>query len=95
MSMTILDEVLARLDQCKGKWQEIATVSGLDYSWLTKLAQGKIHDPGIRKIERLKKHLPPLARDAVNQPPGARAPSEETAPGVEPHAGERPAGAGA
>ena len=53
----LLDAVLAGLQDRKGEWPSIAKETGLDYSWLTKLAQGQINDPGIKKIERLAGYL--------------------------------------
>lgn len=54
---TLLETVLAELQTRKGTWPVIARKTGLDYDWLCKLAQGQIHDPGVRKIERLQKHF--------------------------------------
>jgi transcriptional regulator with XRE-family HTH domain len=50
---TLLDSVLAGLQAHKGRWPDLAERAGVDYSWLTKLAQGRINDPGIQKIQRL------------------------------------------
>jgi len=33
--------------------QEIADATGLGFDWITKLAQERIPDPGVNKIEKL------------------------------------------
>lgn len=53
MAEKLLDYVLKQLQANKGSWPTIARITELDYSWLTKLAQGKIDDPSVRKIQRL------------------------------------------
>jgi len=53
MSEKLLDYVLKQLQTSKGSWPSVAKNTDLDYSWLTKLAQGKIDDPSVRKIQRL------------------------------------------
>lgn len=40
-----------------GRWPQICQETGLDYSWLTKFAQGKIADPGYSKIMTLAKYF--------------------------------------
>ena len=52
-----LEEVVSLLNQHKGKWARVCRETGLDYSWITKLAQGRIRDPGYKKIVVLKCHL--------------------------------------
>jgi len=51
--MTLYQHVQSELQARKGTWQRICTDTGLDYSWLSKLALGKIGDPGIHKMQRL------------------------------------------
>ena len=58
MNKPMLTQVLDDLAANKGKWAAIArelepenTVSF--YSWLTKLAQGKIPEPSVNKVQRL------------------------------------------
>lgn len=53
MQEKLLDYVLKQLQAKKGSWPSIAKITGLDYSWLTKLAQGKIPDPSVNKIQVL------------------------------------------
>lgn len=58
MEKPMLTQVLDDLAACKGQWAEIArelepsnTVSF--YSWLTKLAQGRIPEPSVNRVQRL------------------------------------------
>lgn len=57
MSTNLLTQTLALLAERKGQWPAVCRATGLDYDWLTKLAQGRIADPGVRKIQRLHDHL--------------------------------------
>lgn len=50
----ILDTVIDDLQRRKGDWPAIAEKADVSYSWLTKFAQGKINNPGIRTVDRLK-----------------------------------------
>jgi hypothetical protein len=54
----LLDFVLSELDARKGQWASISRALAPDaaaahYSWLTKLGQRKIPDPGVNKIQEL------------------------------------------
>ncbi len=58
MTKPMLKAVMEDLAAHKGQWSEIArelepnrTVSF--YSWLTKLAQGRIPEPSVNRIQRL------------------------------------------
>lgn len=57
MTEPILDFVLHELDTRKGKrtgnLADIARDTALDYSWLSKLAQRRIPDPSVNKIQKL------------------------------------------
>lgn len=53
MHTPLLQSVLEELQARKGQWPALARQAGVDYSWLTKLAQGRIRDPGVVKIQRL------------------------------------------
>lgn len=53
MAEKLLAYVVRELQARKGEWPRIASETDLDYSWLTKLAQGRIPDPGVNKVERL------------------------------------------
>lgn len=52
-----LDELRDALRLCKGRWHRVCEGSGLDYSWLTKFAQGRIKNPGYEKVQRLDRYL--------------------------------------
>ena len=60
---TLLETVLTGLRERRGDMVRIARRTGLDYSWLQKLSQGRIKDPGVTKIEALQK-------DFSTHPPG-------------------------
>jgi predicted metal-dependent HD superfamily phosphohydrolase len=67
-SANFLDRTLALLRARRGEWPAICRATRLDYSWLSKLAQGQIHDPGIRRLQVLHDYLvaqPSDARDAA------------------------------
>ena len=58
MDTPMLEYVLSQLRARKGTWTEIAKELEPDswasyYSWLTKLAQDRIPDPSVNKIQRL------------------------------------------
>lgn len=53
MAEKMLPYVLKCLQAKKGSWPTIAKETKLDYSWLTKLAQEKIPDPSVNKIQKL------------------------------------------
>lgn len=41
----------------KGHWRQICDETRLDYNWLTKFAQKKISDPGVKKVQALHDYL--------------------------------------
>jgi len=58
MDTPIFEFVMTELDARKGAWPAIAKDIEPEawesyYSWLTKLAQGRIPDPSVNKIQRL------------------------------------------
>ena len=53
MAKSSVDTAIDYLQESKGSWPEICRVTKLQYSWLSKLAQGRIQNPGTRKIEKL------------------------------------------
>ena len=62
MDTPILEFVLSELAVRKGAWPSICRAiepeaSDSYYSWLTKLAQGRIPDPGVNKIQELADYL--------------------------------------
>lgn len=57
MTESLLTTTKALLERDRGNWPATARDTGLDYNWLQKLAQGKIDDPGVNKIECLHNYL--------------------------------------
>ena len=55
--MNMLQKVIVELNRRKGQWPQIATDNGVSYSWLCKLAQGKIQNPSVVTIESLYLYL--------------------------------------
>lgn len=49
-SVTLLQ---TRLQRRRGEWPSIAQAAGLSYWWVMKVGQGKIAEPGLRKVEKL------------------------------------------
>ena len=47
------EQALEHLERYKGLWPRMAKDTGLGYPWISRLAQGKIEDPGAAKLERL------------------------------------------
>ena len=54
---TTIEQIKAALDSRRGTWRQVCEDTGLDYSWLTKFAQGQIKNPGYRKIQTLAGYL--------------------------------------
>lgn len=50
-----LREVREALNARKGEWREIASVAGVPYSTLAKVAQGFTDDPRISTVEALRR----------------------------------------
>jgi hypothetical protein len=57
MKKTLLDETVELLKEDKGDWRNTAVATGLGYDWLSSLSQGRIQDPGVKKIETLHRYL--------------------------------------
>lgn len=53
----ILADTVKLLQRTKLTRREIAEQTGLGKDWLDALALGSIHDPGVRKIEKLHRFL--------------------------------------
>ena len=45
--------ISAYLEEHRGSWPKIAEESGVTYTWMTKIVQGNITNPGIRDIQKL------------------------------------------
>lgn len=83
MDIPILEFVMDRLTACKGSWPAIAKQIEPEawqsyYSWLTKLAQGRIPDPGVNKIQRLADFF--RAHPIANEAPAAHFPAAAAGP---------------
>ena len=55
--MTLLEETLMLVKRDRGDRPTTAKDTGLQLPWLQALADGKINDPGVVKIEKLNKYL--------------------------------------
>lgn len=53
MQEKMLDSVVAYLQTVKGRWPQIAKETGLTYDWIVRVADGRISDPGVQKIQLL------------------------------------------
>lgn len=56
-AMSTITQIRTSLQARKGGWPAICSHTGLSYWWLTKFAQGRICDPGLSKIERLRTYI--------------------------------------
>lgn len=59
MNTPMLQAVLVELAKRKGRLPDICTAlhGQIDYSWLSKLTQGRIKDPSVNKIQALYDYL--------------------------------------
>lgn len=53
MKNQTIETIRENLNSFRGAWPTVCSETGLDYSWLTKFAQGKIPNPGFIKIQAL------------------------------------------
>lgn len=65
--MDTITSLKASLEARKGDWPSMCKATGLSYHWLTKVAQGKISEPGLRKVEVLQRYI---AENPLPQPEG-------------------------
>lgn len=63
--MKIYSFVQDKLKESKGNWRVVCENTGLDYSWLTKLAQGRIPNPSVHKIQTLHDYFKKPRRKAA------------------------------
>lgn len=69
-AQTLLDSTRDRLRRHEGSYAEIARQSGtFSYSWLGKVAQGKIENPTVASLQQLIEALD--AFEGVQPPPAA------------------------
>ena len=48
-----LEQTRRLLQEATMPRREIALAAGVDYEWLAKFSQGRIFDPGVRKVQAL------------------------------------------
>ncbi len=63
--LTVREELLAR----KGEWPEICRQTALSYWWVTKFAQARLDNPGVRKLELLERHFASNPRQSQGERP--------------------------
>lgn len=52
--MTFAETIRGELQARKGDWPKICADTGISYWWMTKFAQGRIENPGVRHLESLR-----------------------------------------
>lgn len=57
MNINPTADLRARLNAAKGQWPEIATGSGVPYSTIQKIAQGKTRNPGVETFTAIDRAL--------------------------------------
>jgi hypothetical protein len=55
--MTLLEQTMILVERDRGDRPRTARETGLKLPWLQALADGKIADPGVKKIEQLNIYL--------------------------------------
>lgn len=55
--MTFADTIRDELQARKGDWPKICADTGISYWWMTKFAQGRIENPGVRHLESLRAYF--------------------------------------
>lgn len=53
MSTELDQQVKAALSARKGQWEEVATQTGVSYSWISKFMNGHIKNPGFATLKSL------------------------------------------
>lgn len=53
METNLLEYVLRKLEESRGTWPDIAEKTGVPYDTITKIAQRKIEDPKVSKLQTL------------------------------------------
>ena len=48
-----MTQIKTYLEDHRGSWPQIAEDSGVSYSWMTKVVQGVIPNPGIQDVQKL------------------------------------------
>lgn len=55
--MSLISNVRDRLQERKGEWPHIADATSISYSWLCKFGQGKMTNPGVKRLETIDRFL--------------------------------------
>ena len=51
--MNLLEETLKLIDETAHSRREICEMSGVDIEWLNKVAQRRILDPGVNRLQKV------------------------------------------
>lgn len=63
--MSLITSVRTELAARKGDWPDICKHTGVSYSWLTKFAQGRNDNPGVKTLEKLQVYFKKSPRSKV------------------------------
>lgn len=67
METDLYSETLRLARESGASVPDLARATGLKQRWLHRLLAGDFQDPGVRKIERLHKHLQHMASDEAGR----------------------------
>lgn len=81
---TLLENTVARLQKHEGSYAEIARISGLSYSQLTKVAQGHADNPTVATLQKVIEALDAFEGVAPTPPAGAEVDPDPDAGRIEP-----------
>jgi len=65
METNLLEYVLRKLEESRGTWPDIAEKTGVPYDTITKIAQRKIEDPKVSKLQTLADYFRGLEQAAA------------------------------
>lgn len=54
---SVHDHVVARLRECRSKWDAVAKSTGVSRRTIEKIVSGEIQDPRLKKFEKLALHF--------------------------------------
>ncbi len=64
MSKSLIQQVHDALEARRGDWPTVSQRAGVSYSWLSKFVRGKIPNPGLRTLERVRDAMVPSRQRA-------------------------------
>jgi hypothetical protein len=67
--MSLVQTVRTEIQARKGDWPKICTDLDISYWWLTKFAQGRIENPGVRHLEALQKYFAETPNQRISDAP--------------------------